>query len=73
VKRFYRKNPTIVLETAVPEDFQDSSLEFVEGESYVIRIGNQPLGISTRDHIRLFPEFENLGIYDLIREMIHEL
>lgn len=70
MKRFYRKHPVIVLEPATIEDFQDLSDHFVEGESFMAKIGDQPLGVTAKDRVFVFPEFHNYGMESLLYELL---
>jgi hypothetical protein len=70
VKRIQRKHPTIILEPASIEDFQDFSDHYVEGESFVAKIGEQPLGVAARDQVFVFPEFHNFGCKELLYELL---
>lgn len=64
------KHPTIVLDPAQVEDFQDFSDHYVEGKSYIARMGEQPLGVIAEDRVFVFPEFQNFGIDALLHEML---
>lgn len=70
MKRIRRKHPTIILEPASIEDFQDFSDHYVEGESFVAKIGEQPLGVAAKDQVFVFPEFYNYGVESLLYELL---